>query len=203
MEKIKIKSKTYGNREHKIHTPHQHWYVGGSRKQETSKPYLIPKILWEESLSFPGAMEEAIIALHETGNWKKENILIFHQRWSCNGFGFWWSNSRTGEKEGKWLTSSFIYLVGTRKRRKIPFSNSSDYFRLVVQFVSLLPPKQAKALCHVTLKKRIHFSLVIRHVSHILMIIQAVPLGLKNTDSGTIVTKPADIMEEFPHRKDF
>jgi len=65
------------------------------------------------------------------------------------------------EKDGKWLPKKkqiiliypFIYLVGACKRRKIPPSNRFDYFPLVVQFVCLLPPKQAKTTCHVTLKK--------------------------------------------------
>lgn len=72
-----------------------------------------------------------------------------------------------------------------------------------MQFASLLPPEQAKAFCHVTLKKSSYFSLLIRHVLYNLMIIQAVPLGLKNIGSGTIVTKPADIIEGFLHGKDF
>lgn len=44
-------------------------------------------------------------------------------------------------------------------------------------------------------------------VLYSLMIIQAVPLGLKNTNSGRAVTESANIMEElsvgFPHRKGF
>lgn len=93
------------------------------------------------------------------------------------------------------------------QKERMPPPCWSEYFPLVVQFASLLPPKLEKTFCHVTLKKRSYFSLFIRQVLYNLMIIQAVPLGLKNIDSDTIVTKPADIMEGlsvgFPRRKGF
>lgn len=56
-------------------------------------------------------------------------------------------------------------------------------------------------------RKKSYFHSISAKVLYNLMIIQAVPLGLKNTSSGRAVTEPANIMEElsvgFPRQEGF